>query len=81
MTDKEKALRQIIDDFENNRLEADVALERIRELTGETIDKAYLTEYWASETLDTFVAKLLVEHIDDWHAIDDARARALIDEI
>lgn len=81
MTDKEKKLRHIINDFEHHNIGEDAAIEHIRELTGETIDIRYLSEYWSSESLDTFVEKLLIEHITDWHAINDERAIALIDEI
>lgn len=81
MTDKEKKLRQIIEDFENRKTDGHVAVGLIADLTGETIDIGYLAEYWASEDLDTFVDKLLVEHIDDWQSIDDKRAIELIIEI
>jgi hypothetical protein len=50
-------------------------------LTGQTIDVGYLSEYWASESLNTFIEKLLVEHILDWQSIDDKRAIELITEI
>lgn len=81
MRDKEIKLRQIIDDFENRKIDGHVAIELIRDLTGETIDIGYLAEYWESEDLDTFIEKLLVEHIQDWQSIDDKRAIELIIEI
>jgi len=81
MTDKEIKLRQIIEDFENRKIDGPVAVELIAALTGETIDIGYLAEYWASEDLDTFVEKLLVQHIQDWQSIDDKRAIELIIEI
>lgn len=81
MTDKEKKLRQIIEDFENRKTDGHVAVGLIADLTGETIDIGYFAEYWASEYLDTFIDKLLVEHIHDWQSIDDKRAIELIIEI
>lgn len=81
MTDKEKKLRQIIEDFENRKIDGQVAIELIKDLTGETIDIGYLAEYWESEDLNTFIEKLLVEHIQDWQLIDDKRAIELIIEI
>ena len=81
MTEKEIKLREIIEDFENRKIDGDVAVKSIKDLTGETIDIGYLAEYWASEDLDTFVEKLLVEHIEDWQSIDDKRAIELIVEI
>jgi hypothetical protein len=65
MTDKEIKLRQIIEDFESRKIDGHVAVELLKDLTGETIDIGYLSEYWASESLDTFIEKLLVEHIQD----------------
>lgn len=81
MTDKEIKLRQIVEDFESHKISGPVAIELIENLTGEAIDIDYLSEYWASEDLDTFVEKLLIEHITDWQVIDDKRAIALIIEI
>jgi hypothetical protein len=81
MTDKEKKLRQIIEDFENRKIDGQVAIELIKDLTSETIDIGYLAEYWESEDLNTFIEKLLVEHIQDWQLIDDKRAIELIIEI
>jgi hypothetical protein len=81
MTDKEIKLRQIIGDFEDRKIDAQVAIDLVKRLTGEEIDVGYLTEYWASESLDTFVEKLLIEHISDWQAIDDEKAIELIAEI
>lgn len=81
MTDKEKKLRQIIDDFENKKLKAQIAIEQIKDLTGELIDIGYLSEYWTSESLDDFVKKIITEPIKDWEEIDDDRAINLINEI
>jgi len=81
MTDKEIKLRQIIEDFESRKIDGHVAVELLKDLTGETIDIGYLSEYWASESLDTFIEKLLVEHIQDWQTIDDKKAIELIKEI
>lgn len=81
MTDKERKLRQIITDFENRKLDKQSAIDQIRQLTGETVDAGYLSEYWASESLDEFISNLLIEPIRDWQEIDDSRAIALIDEI
>jgi hypothetical protein len=81
MTEKEKHLRQIIDDFENGRLNGQIAIQQIKDLTGELIDIGYLAEYWESEDLDMFVKKLLIEPITDWNKIDDKRAIELIKEI
>jgi hypothetical protein len=81
MTDKEIRLRQIISDFENHKLKGQIAISQIQELTGEIIDIGYLSEYWASESLDSFVKKLLIEPITDWAKIDDFRAIELIEEI
>lgn len=81
MTVKEIRLRQIIADFEDRKIDGQVAIDAIKQLTGETVDIGYLTEYWSSESLDTFIEKLLVEHITDWQNIDDQRAIDLIIEI
>jgi hypothetical protein len=81
MTDKEIKLRKIIADFERRGSEGHVAIDLIKNLTGKTIDIGYLSEYWASESLDMFVEKLLVEHIQDWQSIDDKKAIELITEI
>jgi hypothetical protein len=81
MTDKEVRLRQIIEDFENRKVDGQVTIDLIKDLTGETVDIGYLSEYLASESLDTFVEKLLVEHIADWQLIDDKKAIELIIEI
>jgi len=81
MREKEIRLRQIIADFEDRKIDRATATSLIHNLTGETIDIGYLSEYWASESLDTFVDKLLMEDISDWQEIDDARAIELIDEI
>lgn len=81
MTGKEKKIRQIINDFENGKLKGQIAIEQIKDLTGELIDIGYLSEYWASESLDTFVKQLITEPITDWKDIDDNRAIELIYEI
>jgi hypothetical protein len=81
MTDKETKLRQIIEDFESRKVDGKVTIDLIKDLTGETVDIGYLSEYWTSDSLDTFVEKLLVEHIVDWQLIDDRRAIELIIEI
>ncbi len=81
MTDKEVRLRKIIEDFENRKLDGQVTIDLIKDLTGETVDIGYLSQYWASESLDTFVEKLLVEHIADWQLIDDKKTIELIIEI
>ncbi|MBT1697094.1 hypothetical protein KK083_09425 [Fulvivirgaceae bacterium PWU4] len=81
MTDKERKLRQIIADFENRKLDEQSAIDQIKQLTGETVDAGYLSGYWASESLDEFIGKLLVEPIRDWQEIDDDRAITLIAEI
>ena len=81
MNEKELKLRQIITDFENRKIEGQVAIALIQDLTGQTIEIGYLSEYWASESLDTFIDKLLVDHISDWQNIDDVGAIELIIEI
>jgi hypothetical protein len=81
MTDKEKQLRQIINDFENGKIKGQSAIDQIKSLTGETVDIHYLSEYWEVESLDDFVKKLLIEPISDWKDIDDKRAIELINEI
>jgi hypothetical protein len=81
MTDKEINLRQIIEDFEGRRIDGQVAIALLKDLTGELIEIGYLSEYWASESLDTFIEKLPVEHIEDWQSIDDKKALELITEI
>lgn len=81
MTDKEIKLRQVIEDFEDRKIDGQVAIDSIKDLTGETIDISYLSEYWASESLNTFIEKLLVDHIQNWSSIDDTRATELIKEI
>ena len=81
MTDKEKKLRQIINDFESGKLKGQLAIEQIKELTGELVEIGHLSEYWSSESLDTFVKRLITEPITDWKEIDDNRAIELIKEI
>jgi hypothetical protein len=81
MTDKEKQLRQIINDFENGKIKGQLAIDQIMSLTGDTVEIHYLSEYWEGESLDDFVKKLLIEPISDWKDIDDKRAIELIDEI
>jgi hypothetical protein len=81
MTDKEKKLRQIINDFESRKLKEQIAIEQIKDLTGELLDIGDLSEYWASESLDAFVKRLVTEPITDWDKIDDGRALELIHEI
>lgn len=81
MTDKEARLRQVIADFEDRKTDGQTTVRLIHDLTGEAIELGYLSEYWASESLDTFVEKLLVEHIADWQDINDKKAIELINEI
>jgi len=81
MSDKERKLRQIINDFESGKIKGQIAIEQIHDLTGDLIDIEYLNEYWASEDLDMFVKKLLIEPITNWNEIDDKRAIELINEI
>jgi hypothetical protein len=81
MSEKEMKLRQIITDFEDRKIDGQVAVNLIQDLTGETIEIGYLSDYRGSESLDTFVDKLLVDHISDWENINDERAIELINEI
>jgi hypothetical protein len=81
MSEKEINLRQIIADFEERKIDGRVAVSLIQDLTGEAIEIGYLSEYLGSESLDSFVAKLLADHISDWQNINDERAIELINEM
>jgi hypothetical protein len=81
MTDKEKNIRLVIKNFEESKIEGENAILQLQNLTGEVVELGYLREYWRSESLDTFIKKLIIEPLTDWETITDERALDLIDEI
>ncbi|MDJ1473604.1 hypothetical protein QNI19_07445 [Cytophagaceae bacterium DM2B3-1] len=76
-----KELRQVIADYENDRVSYDFAKTAIYKITGKWVDKYELNHYWHSESLDSFIERLLLEPIADWAQIDDDRAISLLDEL
>ncbi|MDH5381212.1 MAG: hypothetical protein OEW75_10185 [Cyclobacteriaceae bacterium] len=81
MIEKENRIRQIIMDYEDNKISADSTLTELNKLSTKSIDNEWLSSYWNSIGLDTFVKILSTDDIDDWKTIDKARAIALIVEI
>ncbi|MDJ1500975.1 hypothetical protein [Xanthocytophaga agilis] len=76
-----KELRQVIVDYESDRVSYNFAKTAIYKITGKWVDKYELDHYWQSESLDCFIERLMIEPIADWAQIDDNRAIGLLDEI
>ncbi len=70
----------IIDSFEEGAITEAVALARLHETTGRTVDPDWLRDYWRSESLEDFVDRLCAEPIVDWERITDTEALALMAE-
>ncbi|MDJ1479416.1 hypothetical protein QNI16_02900 [Cytophagaceae bacterium YF14B1] len=76
-----KELRQVIVDYENDRVSYDFTKTAIYKITGKWVDKYELEHYWQYESLESFIARLAIEPIIDWAQIDDNKASGLLDEI
>ncbi len=67
--------------FESGAATYEATAALILDVCGRSVDRHWLENYWRSEDLDVFVARLAIDAIDDWEAIDDDRAIALLNEI
>ena len=81
MTDKEKEMMQIVSDYEDEKISAEIAIQEFNKLSNREIDKFVLDTYWNAESLEEFVTRYAIEDVEDWSEIDDARAIALIQEV
>ena len=54
---------------------------RIFQLIGKRIDRYEVENYWRSESLDSYVGRLITKPIDHPEQIDDLKAKELIQEI
>jgi hypothetical protein len=73
-------VKAIVESFEAGTMSETVALSRLQELTGRTVDADWLRNYWRSESMEDFVDRVCAEPIADWQAIKDAEVLALIRE-
>jgi hypothetical protein len=74
-------VRQIILDFEDERISYEEAAERIKHLTGRSVDREELMEYWSGISLDDFVSILTEPDIENWQHLDDDTTLTLIREV
>ena len=70
-----------IKSYESESSDFDSTATRIADLCGKAVERYELDNYWRSESLETFAARLAIAPIADWAEIDDARALSLISEI
>lgn len=70
-----------IKSYESESYDFDSTAAKIAEICGKTVECYQLDNYWRSESLETFAARLTIAPIADWADIDDARAISLISEI
>ena len=80
MTDQQK-LKQIIIDFEDNKLNINDAIKAINTISNEKITQHELLTYWNNSSLDSFILKLTEKQIDEWEEINDVTAIKMITEI
>ena len=80
MTDQQK-LKQIIIDFEDNKLNINDAIKAINTISNEKITQHELLTYWNNCSLDSFILKLTEKQIDEWEEINDVTAIKMITEI
>tara|TARA_R110000744_G_C18982661_1_gene519519 strand:- start:82 stop:489 length:408 start_codon:yes stop_codon:yes gene_type:complete len=74
-------IKKLICDFENGQASSTETVEKINEVTTVKIDKNFLTNYWRSMDLESFVDFLATPEIKNWNEIDDVYADKLITEI
>ena len=80
MLSRSDIVTSLISDYEDGKISLEEALSSINENTNQPIDQNDLNNYWRSESLEDFVAKLTYESIADWKNIDDQKALELIEE-
>ena len=79
--DKFQKAKQIIVDFENQKESLEGTKSSLKEFISKDISAYEISNYWRSESLDSFVKRLIASAISDWETIDDVRAIELINEI
>ena len=67
--------------YESQYYDSQAPTTTIAELCGESVERYALDNYWRSESLETFAARLAIDAIADWTDIDDSRAVSLISEV
>ena len=70
-----------IKNYESGALDLEATQQKLLNATGKVVDQYELDHYWRSEDLEEFVATIATAAIEDWAAIDDARALQLIVEL
>ncbi|TSE03826.1 hypothetical protein [Aquimarina algiphila] len=81
MSNKNKAIEQVILNFEAKKTSSDQAINAIFQITKNKTTAYDLENYWRSFSLEEFVKLLATEAILDWEEINDDRAILLITEI
>ena len=77
---KEKKVRQLIEDFEAGKISSENALIEINKLSNTEVDLSWLCSNNSSIDIETFIRILTVEPITDWKEIDDNRAIKILNE-
>jgi hypothetical protein len=67
--------------YEDGTADFDTTSAVIKAACGQTVDRYVLDNYWRAESLEDFVARLVIQPIANWSNIDDAHALELIAEI
>lgn len=71
----------IVQAYESGAITYEVAWARIRELTGQEIDRYTLDQYSCSQDVEELARRWCMPPIADWQAIDDTEALRLIREM
>lgn len=78
---KKDKVKNIITDFEANKIDIMAALESIYKITQKRLEESRLRNYWRSESLDELIASITYEEYSNWKNIDDEEAIRLLGEI
>lgn len=74
-------LKNLVKDYEDNKITSDVALESINKISTTLVDKEWLNSYWNSMSLDEFVELISIPLIEKWSELTDVDSLNLIKEI
>ncbi|MCP4521411.1 MAG: hypothetical protein GY827_06930 [Cytophagales bacterium] len=74
-------IRELIREYEDDKISINDAVENINKLTGTTIKKELLKTYWNSMSLEEFVSLISAPELENWKELTDSESIDLINEI
>lgn len=74
-------IKRLVQEYEDNKISINDALEGINSLSSATVDKEWLESYWNSMDLEEFVSLISTPQLENWKELTDSESISLIDEI